>query len=333
MAGTILLLLLSNTLSFASTFEALPLKAPSPIDNPTTLEKIDLGRKLFFDPRLSKSGNVSCNSCHNVMAGGEDMRATSIGHNGQKGGRSAPTVWNAAFLSAQFWDGRAPTLEEQAKGPLTNPIEMAMDSHEEVVDRLLQIPGYVAEFKKVWGSKSALTIDHVAKSIAAYERTLITPNSRFDKFVKGETSALNSKEKRGFHLFQTVGCVGCHSGPNFSGAAFQKFPLIPNPEIDEKFGLTKDLGRFAATKNESDKNFWRVPTLRNITLTAPYFHNGSVQVLNEAVRIMAKTQLNRDLKVDEVNDLVAFLGTLTGEFPKQNMPRLPDLIGSSVVTQ
>lgn len=331
-----LLVLFFLNAPFASAFEVLPSKAPVPKDNPMTPAKIELGRKLYFDPRLSKDGTISCNSCHNVMAGGDDNRAVSVGVDAKTGGRSAPTVWNSAFLSVQFWDGRAKSLEEQAKGPLTNPVEMAMPSHDAVMERVKSIPGYVEDFKKAFGAKEAMTIDRLAQAIAAYERTLITPNSPFDRFMKGNKKALSASAQRGMKKVQEVGCLTCHSGPNFAGPLlpegqgfFMKFPLIAGSAYDDKYDLTDDKGRYEVTKNDADKNLWRVATWRNVALTAPYFHNGSVKTLDEAVRVMAKTQLGKDLADADVSDIVSFLESLTGEFPKQTMPRLPATSGKT----
>lgn len=318
----------------AQSFEALPKKPPVPSDNPITKEKIELGKILYFDPRLSKNGTVSCNSCHNVMAGGEDNRSVSVGVDGKKGGRSAPTVWNSAFLSVQFWDGRAKSLEEQAKGPIENPVEMAA-THTLVVERIAKMPKYQELFKKAFGKKGdVITIDNVAKAIATYERTLLTPNAPLDLYVKGKKKAMSEDQIKGMQKFQNIGCVACHSGPNFAGPAmpegtgfYMKFPTIPGSEYDKKYDLLSDKGRFDVTKNEADKNMWRVPTLRNVALTAPYFHNGKVKTLDEAVRVMAKTQLNQDLTNEDTRHLVAFLNALTGEFPAQVMPRLPETSG------
>lgn len=317
--------------------EALPSKPEIPADNPMNDDKVLLGKTLFFDPRLSKDGTVSCNSCHNVMAGGEDNRSFSAGVGGKLGGRSAPTVWNAAFMSVQFRDGRAATLEDQAKGPLTNPIEMAMPDHKAVIDRLSKIPGYKVLFTKAFGKGETLTIDNLAKAIAAYERTLLTPNSRFDKYLAGNKKALSADEVKGYELTKTTGCFTCHSGPNFAGPKmpigtgfYMKFPTIPGSAYDKKYDLLKDTGRYNVTKAESDKNMWRVPTWRNVALTAPYFHNGSVATLEEAVRVMAKTQLNKDLSESDVTSIVAFLKTLNGEMPTQKMPVLPPTEGFTV---
>ncbi len=332
----IIAFIIALTVNSHAAFEPLPTKAPTVANNPTSLAKIELGKKLFFDPRLSKTGTVSCNSCHNVMSGGEDGRANSFGVLGQLGNRSAPTVWNAAFMSVQFWDGRAATLEDQAKGPITNPTEMGMANHDKAAEKISAVPGYQIEFKKVFGEKN-ITIDLVAKAIAAYERTLITPNSPFDRFLKGNKKAISIEAQRGSKLVQTVGCIGCHSGSNFAGPQlqvgqgfYQKFPAFPNENYEKKYQLSEDTGRFSVTKNAADKNMWRVSSWRNIALTAPYFHNGSVKTLGEAVRVMAKTQLNKDLEANEVKDIVAFLESLTGEFPKQTMPRLPPTSGVSL---
>lgn len=324
----------------AFAFESLPDRVVAPKDNPMTPAKIELGKQLFFDPRLSSDGTVSCNDCHNVMGSGTDNRSVSVGVTGQRGGRSAPTVWNAAFLSAQFWDGRAASLEEQAKGPILNPVEMGMPNPETVVRRLRNIPGYVAQFRSVFGGEDPLSYDNIAKAIATYERTLITPNSPFDKYIKGDKNALTESAQRGMKLVEQLGCTNCHTGPNFSGPAnlqtgqgfYQKFPVVAGSKYETQYDLVQDLGRFAVTKKDKDKNVWRVPTWRNVALTAPYFHNGSVATLPEAVRVMAKTQLGKELKENEVGDVVAFLNSLTGEFPVQTMPKLPETPNATVVS-
>jgi cytochrome c peroxidase len=314
-----------------ATFKALPKEMPVPKDNPITKEKVELGKMLFFDPRLSMDGTVSCNSCHNVMLHGGDGRPVGAGIHGQRGGRGSPTVWNAGFLSVQFWDGRAATLEDQAKGPITNMVEMGMSSHDVVIERLKQIPGYVAEFKRAFPKdKEPVTIDNLAKAIATFERTLITPNAPFDKYMLGNKKALNAQQIRGMKLVDEIGCTSCHAGPMFAGEGqkigegnYQPFPQIPGSKYDKMYDLTSDLGRFEVTKDPEDKNKWRVPTWRNVALTAPYFHNGKVRTLDEAVRVMAKTQLDMDLNEKQVEDIVAFLNSLTGEFPRLSMPMLP----------
>ncbi|WP_298217755.1 cytochrome c peroxidase [Halothiobacillus sp.] len=332
--GIALALTLSTASAHAAQWQALPEKAPEPADNPTTPEKVELGRILYMDPRFSSTGTVSCNSCHNVMLGGDDNRPVAMGVHGQMGGRSAPTVWNAAFSSAQFWDGRAASLEEQAKGPVVNPVEMGMSELKSAIDRVRAIAGYKPYFEKAFG-KDAMTADNAAKAVAAFERTLITPNSPYDRYVKGEKQAMTKQQVKGMETFARVGCASCHSGAAFSGPMlsnngkpFQmKFPTFSDSAYVSKYNLDKDMGRFEVTKSESDKHMFKVATLRNIELTAPYFHNGSVKTLDEAVKVMGKVQLNKDLSDDEVKDIVAFLHALTGEFPEQKLPRLPGTSG------
>jgi cytochrome c peroxidase len=303
---------------------------PIPKDNPSTPEKIALGKMLFFDARLSKANKVSCNSCHNVMKTGDDGLPRSPGHEGKLGGRNSPTVFNAAYWSVQFWDGRAPSLEEQAKGPLINPLEMGMMSHDVVVDIISTVPAYQKEFEKVFGP-GKITIDKLVQAIAAYERTLVTPNSPYDRFVAGDKNALTPAARRGWSKFGQVGCTTCHNGPMFNGPPmpagtgfYQKFPLTPDPKLVKKYRFMEDAGRSTETKKEADRHLWRVPSLRNVAVTAPYFHTGSVAKLDEAVRVMAKLQLNKTLPNEDVADIVEFLKSLTGEFPKQAPPTLPE---------
>lgn len=333
---SLFLLTLITTSAWAE-FRALPDAPPVPSDNPQTVEKIELGKMLFFDPRLSMDGTISCNSCHNVMSHGGDGRPVGVGIQGKRGGRGSPTVWNSAFHTVQFWDGRAATLEDQAVGPLVNSVEMGMTSHDLVVERIKQIPGYVQAFKKVFPKSIELNIKDAAKAIAAYERTLITPNSPFDKYMKGNKKAMTIQQIRGMKLVDEIGCTSCHTGVNFAGEGlkmgegnYQPFPQIPGSKYDKMYDLTSDLGRFEVTKKTEDKNHWRVPTWRNISITAPYFHNGKVKTLDEAVRVMAKTQMDMDLKDNQVEDIVAFLNALTGEFPKQSMPQLPNTLNMTM---
>lgn len=326
---------LASAASAEGQWQALPDKAPAPADNPTTEAKVTLGKMLYFDTRFSSTGTVSCFSCHNIMEGGDDHRPTSIGVHGQVGGRNAPTVWNAAFNSAQFWDGRAASLEEQAKGPPTNPIEMGMKDLGATIGRIQKILGYQPYFEAAFGKGDVVTMDNAAKAIAAYERILITPNSPYDRYVKGDKTAMTEQQVRGMETFAKVGCTACHSGPAFNGSAnmpagqgfFMKFPIFPGSQYDTQYKLMEDTGRHVVTQKDADKYLWRVQTLRNLTYTAPYFHNGSVKSLDEAVRVMGKTQLNKDLSETEVKDIVAFLGALDGEFPEQSMPRLPPTPG------
>jgi cytochrome c peroxidase len=329
--------LLSAGAVTAAQWQALPVKAPEPADNPGTPEKVELGKMLYFDTRLSSNGTVSCFTCHNIMEGGDDHRATSIGVHGQAGGRNAPTVWNAAFHSVQFWDGRAASLEDQAKGPPANPIEMGMSDLDAVSDRIRRISGYKPYFDKAFGEGDNINIDNIAKAIAAYERTLITPNSPYDRYVRGEKQAMTDQQIRGMQTFANVGCAACHSGANFDGPTmptgegfYQKFPIYSDNGYVSKYGLMNDVGRMAATGKEADKNMWRVPTLRNLVYTAPYMHTGSVKSLPEAVRVMSKTQLGKELAPQQVEEIVSFLGALNGEFPEQIMPRLPATPGDLI---
>ena len=259
----------------AATWEALPLQAPAPADNPTTAEKVELGKMLFFDPRFSATGTVSCFTCHNVMEGGDDHRSVSIGVHGQTGGRNAPTVWNAAFLSSQFWDGRAATLEDQAVGPVTNPIEMGMGSLDDALDRIRAIPGYKHYFDKAFPAGDNVTMENTAKAIAAYERTLITPNSPYDRYVNGEETAMSTQAVRGMDTFESVGCAACHSGATFDGpdmpagaGFFAKFPTFEVSGDLDRYSLQADDGRYSVTGNIADMKVWRVPTLRNLEYTA-----------------------------------------------------------------
>ena len=338
MSSRMLVAALLMTLTAAShaqaPWQALPDTAPAPADNPTTAAKVDLGKMLYFDPRLSSTGTVSCFSCHNVMEGGDDHMTTSAGVHGLKGGRNAPTVWNAAFHSVQFWDGRAPSLEEQAKGPPVNPIEMGMADLDAVIARVRFIPGYKPYFEAAFGPGDVVTMDNAAKAIAAYERTLITPGNAYDRYAKGDTKALTTQQARGLEALASVGCTSCHQGPAFNGPSlpagtgfFMKFPTYADNAYVVKYKLMDDLGRATVTKDPADQAMWRVPTLRNLEFTAPYMHTGSVKTLPEAVRVMAATQLNKTLPDAQVDDIVAFLMALSGPFPQQTMPRLPPTPG------
>jgi len=324
-------------------WQALPEIAPAPAWNPTTPEKVALGERLFHDTALSADRTVSCSSCHEVRQGaGMDGRRTSLGIGGQTGARNAPTVWNAAFQSVLFWDGRAASLEEQAKGPPLNAKEMGMPSLEALVQRVREDATYREPFDNAFGAGRPITIDRIVAAIAAYERTLITPDAPYDRFVRGDASALSAAQLRGMELFQSVGCVQCHSGPNFSGASvFDKapntqrlFPVFASQRYVERYRLTGDVG---ANVTGNKQGIWRIPSLRNVALTAPYFHNGSVDSLAEAVRIMATVQRGKRVGASEreivwsqqdrtlsragaepvserdVQDIVAFLESLSSE--------------------
>lgn len=317
----------------------LPETAPAPEDNPTTAAKVELGKMLYFDPRLSLTGTVSCNSCHNVMEGGDDGRPSSMGIFGRIGPRNAPTVWNSAFQTSQFWDGRSPSLEDQAKGPMLAEPEMGMPSHDFVMDRIRAVPGYVSEFQSVFPGGDVVSIENAAKAIGAFERTLITPDSPYDRYVTGTADAMTEQQIRGMKLFDSTGCTECHSGPAFnnwtadsSEPEFHEFPRFTDSEYVRKYKLTADAGRSQITKNDEDAHYFKTPTLRNITLTAPYFHNGAVESLPEAVRVMAATQLGAELTDEEVLDLVGFFAALEGKFPQIMLPRLPSRVGETILS-
>ena len=289
-----------------------PIKAVTP-ENP---DMVELGKMLFFDPRLSKSGFISCNSCHNLSMGGTDNIATSIGHKWQEGPISAPTVLNSSMNLAQFWDGRAKDLKEQAAGPIANPKEMAF-THEMAEKVVASMPEYRERFKKVFGSDE-VTIDRITTAIAQFEEILVTPGSKFDKWLEGDKNALNQDELEGYNLFKSSGCVQCHNGPAVGASSYQKMGVFKPYETKNPAA-----GRIDVTGNEADRNVFKVPTLRNIELTYPYFHDGGAATLEQAVEIMGKIQLNREFNKDEVSKIVAFLKTLTGDQPDFKLPILP----------
>lgn len=283
--------------------------APLPQPNPPD-EKSELGRQLFFDKRLSIDGTIACASCHNLSRGGNDSpNAVSKGVFGRSGTRNAPTVWNASLNNFFFWDGRAKSLEEQAKGPLTNPVEMGNPDMASLVARLNGIKAY-----------KGMTEESLLSAIADFERTLLTPNSRLDRYLNGDLLALNEQEKRGLETFKRVGCIECHNGALLADTKdFELFPRFQGSIYETKYALTLDQGRYNVTHEEKDRQRYKVPTLRNVALTAPYFHNGSVATLDEAVRVMGKTQLDIDLSDEEVKDIVSFLKTATGEFNRKGL--------------
>ncbi len=288
-----------------------PVKPPANIN----LGMVELGKKLYFDPRLSKSGFISCNSCHNLSMGGTDNIPTSIGDKWQQGPINAPTVLNSSLNVAQFWDGRAADLKEQAGGPIANPGEMAF-SHTLAIDVLQSIPGYVREFRQVFG-KDKIDIDQVTTAIAEFEKTLVTPNSRFDQWLLGKKDALSKDELEGYKLFKESGCVACHNGEAVGGNSFQKMGVV-----EPYKGNTSD-GRAAVTGNDADRFNYKVPTLRNVEMTYPYFHDGAYWTLTEAVDVMGRLQLGKKFSKEENARIVAFLKTLTGEQPKFLLPILP----------
>ena len=291
----------------AYVWRTLPDRAPFPAWNPTTPEKVALGKRLFHDKALSIDRTLSCSSCHDVLNGaGEDHRSGSLGVGGQVGGRNAPTVWNSGFQSVLFWDGRAASLEDQAIGPPLNPVEMGMPSAEAVEQRIRDNPSYREPFARAFGADQPITIKQITAAIAAYERTLITTDTPYDRFVRGDEEALSKAQLRGMALFQSVGCILCHAGPNFSAASVfdppqeprRLFPVFDSPKYMTRYNLLKDTG---SNPSGSKQAAWRVPSLRNVALTAPYLHNGSVDNLSEVVRIMATVQRGKRISND-VND-------------------------------
>jgi len=292
-----------------------PIK-PIPISYDYDREKVELGKKLFFEPRLSKSGWITCNSCHNLSTGGADNLPSSIGHKWIFGPINSPTVLNAKYNLAQFWDGRAKDLKDQAKGPIANPIEMG-STHEIAVNVLQSMPEYVQWFKEVYGDEK-IDIDKVADAIAVFEETLTTPNSRFDLWLRDYDDIISKAEKEGYGLFKDKGCISCHNGVGVGGNSYQKFGLAKPYDKD-----TQTLGRYNVTKKEEDKYVFKVPLLRNIELTVPYFHDASTWDLSEAVNIMAEYQLGLALTDNETEKIVAFLRTLTGDQPPIIYPILP----------
>ncbi len=288
-------------------------------NNPVTPEKVELGRMLFYEKRLSKSHEFSCNSCHDLNTFGVDNQPVSDGHKQQTGTRNSPSVYNAAGQVAQFWDGRAGDVEEQAKGPILNPVEMAMPDEKLVVKTLKSIPGYVEAFQKAFpGEKDPITYDNMAKAIGAFERKLVTP-SRWDKFLRGDETALTNEEKTGFNKFVENGCVTCHSGPYLGGGMFQKLGMV------QPWPGNEDTGRFHLTNNEADKFVFKVASLRNVAQTAPYLHSGAINSLEEMVAMMARHQMNKTPSPEDIRYIVSFLNSMTGEIPTEYIkePALP----------
>jgi cytochrome c peroxidase len=307
-------------------FTPIPLTPPALPDNPATPEKVELGKMLYFETRLSESHAISCNSCHIVGMGGVDALETSIGHRWQRGTRNAPTVLNAVFNTAQFWDGRAKDLKEQAGGPIANPVEMAA-TPEHAIEQLKAIPGYVEAFGKAFsGDPDPITYANIENAVALFEATLITPNAPFDRYLRGEAAALDAEQKEGLRLFIDTGCASCHNGINIGGGMYAPFGVVERPGAE--FLPPGDKGRFAVTKTVDDEYVFKVPTLRNIARTAPYFHSGRSWDLSQAVAVMGVSQLGAELQPDQVVKIVAFLRSLTGEQPQVTYPILPE----SVVT-
>jgi cytochrome c peroxidase len=288
----------------AAIFKPLPKEMASP-DNPLTPEKIALGRMLYYDTRFSISQTISCNSCHLLEKAGVDGEPTSEGHAGKRGDRNSPTTYNAALHIAEFWDGRAPSVEEQAKGPVLNPVEMGMPDAGYVLKVIKTIPGYPPLFAAAFpGEADPITYDNFARAIGAFERRLVTP-SPFDKFLEGDTKALDKKQLAGLDDFMTIGCITCHNGVGVGGGLYQKIGLVHEYP-------TSDIGRAKITNDDADKFFFKVPSLRNVVLTGPYFHDGKVATVQEAVKLMGWHQLGRELTPEQIQSVVTFLGSLSG---------------------
>ncbi len=304
--------------------EALQLFAPLPavmssLDNPVTDAKVKLGRILYYDPRLSANQKISCNTCHPLDAYGAESKSVSTGFKNQQGKRNAPTVYNAAGHFVQFWDGRAPTVEEQAKGPITNPVEMAMPSNAAAVEVIKSMPDYVALFQVAFPKETdPITYNNMALAIGAFERGLVTP-SAWDAFIQGDESALTDAQKSGFNTFAATGCQWCHAGPYVGGSAYQKLGVVkPWPN-------QTDQGVYQLTKDDMDKMVFKVPSLRNIKKTGPYFHDGSVATLDQAIRNMAVHQRGVTLSDAQVRSIEVWMDSLTGQIPSSYIkaPELP----------
>ncbi len=333
--------LLALPVSAFDYFQALPEQPLVPRDNAMTAAKIDLGKTLFFDPRLSMAGNLTCDSCHSLSSGANDGRAVSMGAASTHTRRSSPTLLNIGLQTVYFWDGRSKSLENLVVEHLSAPDIMGVHDLVLVERRLQALEEYQIAFNNAFGDDSpALTTGNIAKALATFMRSLMTPGSRFDLYIKGDATALSALEKKGMELFNQVGCLACHFGVNFAGPApgpamqlgdgfYELFPNHPGTAYDSELRLLDDLGVYEVTKNPADKRLWRVPPLRNIALTAPYFHNGSAPDLESAIRVMAITQLKKELNTQEVTAIKAFLVALTGVPPDIKLPVLPNSPGVS----
>ena len=302
-------------------FQPVPDAPPELEGNPATPARVELGRMLYFEPRLSSSWLISCNTCHNLAMGGVDLMETSIGHGWQKGPRNAPTVLNAVFNIAQFWDGRAEDLAEQAQGPVQAGVEMN-NTPERAMRTLRSIPEYVDRFEEAFPDEAdPVTFDNMARAIEVFEATLLTPDAPLDRFLKGNSGALTEGQKEGLRVFIAKGCTACHNGVNIGGAGYFPFGLVEAP--DPELRPVEDRGRFAVTSTDEDEYVFKSPSLRNIALTPPYFHSGRVWDLTRAVRVMGTAQLGTELTDQEVAAIVEFLDALTGKQPEVGYPILP----------
>jgi len=326
-----------------SLFEPIPETPPALPGEPATPEKLALGKMLYFDPRISENHDISCSLCHNISMGGVDGHSLSMGHSGQLGGRKVPTVLNAVFNKMQFWDGRAADLKEQVVssvmafpearsktrgGPMIiNPTEMTT-TKQHAVEQLKGIPGYVDAFKKAFPDETdPIVYDNIGKAIAVFEATLITPDAPFDRWLKGDDEALSEEQKQGLKIFIEKGCSNCHNGINIGGGMFSRFGVTQNPGT--QLLPSDDWGRFAVTKSLSDKYVFKVPTLRNVELTAPYFHSGRLWDLKQAVAVMGEFQLDEKLSESETDKITEFLKSLTGRQPEVVLPILPPTVAAT----
>lgn len=288
-------------------FEPLPMMRTD--SSEVSKARVELGKKLYLDPALSINNQISCNTCHQLDNYGVDNQATSLGHDGKRGERNSPTTYNAFLHIAQFWDGRAKDVEEQALGPILNPVEMGLPDEKVLLKKLQASNDYLQEFKQAFPSdKKPVKFRNIGIAIGAFERTLVTP-SRFDEYLRGDIRALNSTERQGLRKFTELGCVSCHNGVAIGGGMYQKLGAV------EEYPNNKDLGLYEITKNEDDKYFFKVPSLRNVAKTGPWFHDGSISDLKEAIKIMGRFQLGIELSEEDVDDMHAFLESLTGELP------------------
>ena len=294
-------LIFSANLLFSGIITPIPLHVSD-----VNLQKAKLGKKLFSDPILSKDDTIACSNCHLLNDGGDDNLKVSFGILGKKGTRNSPTVYNARYNFVQFWDGRAKDLQSQAEGPIQNPVEMG-NNFKNLIKTLKSSP-YNKEFKKIY--KDGVTRLNITDAIAEYEKTLITPNSAFDKYLRGDKNALTQQQKNGYNLFKSEGCIACHNGINIGGNLYSKLGFMKNAK-------SKDLGRYDITKNPDDKYFFKVPTLRNIAKTAPYMHDGRYSNLKDVVKFMLEYQLGNSANKRDVDDIVSFLKSLTGELPRK----------------
>ena len=283
---------------------------PLPLETKFPTSKVNLGKRLFNDPQLSRDKSISCASCHNLTTDGTDDRSTSLGIEGRTGEANAPTVFNSGFNFSQFWDGRAATLEEQAVGPIHNPVEMDAD-WKLILPRLLADKKYQYDFNKIY--TDGLTAENIVDAIATFERNLTTPNSKFDRYLRGDKDALNKQQLEGYQRFKDYGCISCHQGINIGGNMFQRIGILQE-YFKGKVKKTIDMGRFNITGREEDKHVFKVPGLRNVAVTGPYLHDGSITELSEVIQIMGKYQLGRILSDEDTLLILAFLSSLTGEW-------------------